>query len=352
MGGLAVSDFDYALPPGRIAQEPAPRREEARLMVCRRDSGEAAHARFGEIARFIGAPALLVLNDTKVIPARLRGRRERTRGKAEILLLREIGPGTWECLLNPSASLREGEAVVFDGSAMRAVVGGRPSPDTRAVRLEGVPDPLAEACRIGAPPLPPYIRRPDGETAADRERYQTVYARRPGAVAAPTAGLHFTERLLGELDAAGVGIARLALHVGLGTFGPVRAERLEDVRLHAEYFEIGEETAAAINRARRAGARIVAVGTTTARALEAAADGRGEVAPRRGWTDLFIRPPYRFRIVENLLTNFHLPRSTLLMLVAALTGRERLLSLYDEAVRAGYRFYSYGDAMLILAGGG
>jgi len=281
----------------------------------------------------------------------LFGRKKATGGRVEVFLLREISPGEWECMLRPSGRVREGESLVFEGSRMTAEVrrgerGAQPS-----VRFSGAGDVMAEADRVGRMPLPPYIKRlldDPRSRLVDRERYQTVYAAQPGAVAAPTAGLHFSRRLLNDLQEHRIETAFLTLRVGLGTFQPVRRENLEENKLHAEYFEIGEAAAEKINLARRDGRRVVAVGTTTARALESAADEKGAIRPRRGWTDIFIYPPYRFKAVDNLLTNFHLPRSSLIMLVAALLGREKILDLYGIAIREGYRFYSYGDAMLIL----
>lgn len=351
MPALRTSDFHFDLPRALIAQEPSPEREDARLLVCRMRSGTVAHLRFGEIGDFLPPRSLLVLNDTRVIPARLVGKREATGGRVEVLLLREMRENEWECLLKPSGRLREGETVVFEGSRMTARAGGRVSRSTRAAVLGGVDDVRAEIDAIGHVPLPPYIKRPRQAsrfTRLDRERYQTVYAKQPGAAAAPTAGLHFSRGLLASLRAKGVETVTLTLNVGLGTFQPVVEEFVPDHRLHEEYFEIADGAAERINLARREGRRVVVVGTTAARALETVADEQGAVRPGSGWTDLFIYPPYRFKAVTNLLTNFHLPCSSLLMLVAALAGRERILDLYRIAVREGYRFYSYGDAMLLL----
>jgi len=348
---LRTSDFSFDLPRTLIAQEPVPVREDSRILVYHRKSGLVEHARFRDIGAFLGVASLLVLNDTKVIPARLIGKKKATGGKVEVFLLRALNDREWECLLKPSGRVREGEVVIFEGSRMVARVGKRASSSTRSVGFEGAEDVSAEVDSIGYMPLPPYIKRtPDAScfTHIDRERYQTVYAARPGAVAAPTAGLHFSRDLLAKLRKNGIEAVSLTLNVGLGTFQPVKEEYVANHRIHSEYFEIGESSAERINRARRDGMKIVIVGTTTARALETVADEGGDVRSHSGWTELFICPPYRFKVVDNLLTNFHLPRSSLLMLVAALVGREKILDLYALAVREGYRFYSYGDAMLLL----
>jgi S-adenosylmethionine:tRNA ribosyltransferase-isomerase len=378
MTRLKTSDFLYDLPRAFIAQEPAPTRGASRLLVYHVGTGRVEHRKFADIGEYLCAPSLLVLNDTKVIPARLYGRKEHTSGRVELFLLKEARRGEWECLLKPSGRTRKGATIVFEGSTMIARVGERKTPDTWSIRFEGVMSVMDEIERIGHVPLPPYIKRgnirsrilnrkspdcvptsgtpsggqipdPNGNLSyMDRERYQTVYARRPGAVAAPTAGLHFSNGLLEALERRGVQTVMMTLHVGLGSFRPVREEYISDHHLHEEYFEIGPDAAEAVNRARDEGRRIVVVGTTAARALETAADDHGRVRARGGWTGLFIYPPYRFRIIKNLLTNFHLPCSTLLMLVAALVGREKLLELYEIAKRERYRFYSYGDAMLVL----
>ena len=352
MAPLATSDFHYDLPRSFIAQEPTPTRGDSRLLVYHGATGRVEHRRFGDCGEYLRAPSLLILNDTKVIPARLCGRKERTSGRVEVFLLRESRRSEWECLLKPSGRVREGATIAFEGSPMKARLAGRKPSGIWSVRFEGVESVMDEIERVGHVPLPPYIKRSWGEGrgawGVDRERYQTVYARRPGAVAAPTAGLHFSSELLGALERSGVETVMLTLHVGLGSFRPVQEEYVSDHRLHEEYFEIGPDAAERINRARDEERQIVVVGTTAARALETVADDHGKVRARSGWTELFIYPPYRFKIVENLVTNFHLPCSTLLMLVAALVGREKLLELYEISKREGYRFYSYGDAMLIL----
>jgi len=354
---LQTSDFDYPLPAERIAQRPLARRDRSRLMVLGRDGGRLGHRRFAELPALLRPGDLLVLNDTRVIPAKFVCRRK-SGARIEGLFLRD-GPDGWEVLLKGAGRCRPGELLDLDR-------GGRTKLELLALLPAGrwrlAVRPPAEAAevlaRAGAAPLPPYIRRPrDARDAADRRRYQTVYARRAGAVAAPTAGLHFTRPLLARLAERGVETACLTLHVGLGTFAPVKAERLAEHHMHAEWYCLPAETADALNAARAARRRIVAVGTTSLRVLETvAADRAGRrrrFGPASGWTDLFLYPPADFRAADALITNFHLPRSTLMMLVAAFcapgeTGGLRvILDAYAEAVRRDYRFYSYGDAMLI-----
>ncbi|MCX5653592.1 MAG: tRNA preQ1(34) S-adenosylmethionine ribosyltransferase-isomerase QueA [Planctomycetota bacterium] len=348
-----ISDFDYVLPPERIAQSPARPRDASRLMLLDRRTGAVAHHRFHELPDLLLPTDLLVVNDTRVIPAAFTARRS-SGARIEGLFLRTVADGLWEVLLQGRGRLREGQAVALVAAAgeERATLElvGRGEGGSWRVRPPAATDALRLLDAVGRPPLPPYIRR-KGRAAAlgagDREDYQTVYARRDGAVAAPTAGLHFTPRVLERLAARGIGRVAVTLHVGVGTFQPVRVERLADHLMHEEFAEISAEAAAEINRARSEGRRIVAVGTTTVRALESAA-GDGGVQAGGRWTDIFIRPPHRFRAVDALVTNFHLPRSTLLVLVSAFAGRERILAAYAEAIQAGYRFYSYGDAMLIV----
>jgi len=338
---VRLEDLDYALPPERIAQAPAAERTAARLLVLDRASGAMAHHRVADLPGLLRGGDLLVVNDARVVPARVRGRRP-TGGSLELLLLEEAAPGEWEALVRGAP--RVGEVVHLpDGRGLWLADhgGGR-----WRVRLEVDDGVLAWLERVGEVPLPPYIHRPGGPTPADRERYQTTFARVPGAVAAPTAGLHFTPALLGALGSAGVGQAALTLHVGPGTFLPIRGGDLDTHVMAAERFELPATVAARIAATRAASGRVVAVGTTTVRALESAA-AHGLLAGGVGAADLFIRPGHRFRVVDALLTNFHLPRSPLLALVAALAGWERVRDAYGEAVRLGYRFYSYGDAMLI-----
>jgi S-adenosylmethionine:tRNA ribosyltransferase-isomerase len=340
--------FDYALPPERIAQEPAEPRDAARLLVLDRETGALRDGGVRELPGLLRAGDCLVVNDTRVVPARLLGRLEASGRAAEVLLLREAAGGEWEALVRPARRCPIGAAIRLADGAARAVVTATGEVGRRRLRLEwpgAVADLLAGH---GLPPLPPYIRRyrkPGGE---DSSRYQTVYAVHPGAVAAPTAGLHFTPALLAALGAAGVEVHRVTLHVGPGTFRPVRAVRVADHAMEAEWCRVTAATAEAVSRARREGRRVVAVGTTTVRALESAAEAPGGVAAGERWAALTIVPGYRFRVVDGLLTNFHLPRSSLLLLVAAFAGRPRVLEAYRHAIAAGYRFYSYGDTMLIL----
>ena len=348
---MKVAEFDYELPEGRIAQQPSPRRDASRLLLLDRESGEVGHGRFNDLPSRLAPGDLLVFNDTRVRPCRLIGRKE-SGGRIELLV---VGPAasegaadTWRCLMQVSRKPAPGSRLVFGGGTYAEVV--ERDGDAWNVRfpaLRGGLEALLE--RIGRMPLPPYIRREDSAPdGLDRERYQTVYAREPGAIAAPTAGLHFTEELLGTLCRAGVEFAEVTLHVGPGTFLPVRSERVEAHRMHAERFQLPGATADAIRRTRSRGGRVVAVGTTVVRTLEASAAEDGAVIAGRGSCDLFIYPGYRFRVVDALITNFHLPRSTLLMLVCAFAGRREVLGAYAEALRAGYRFYSYGDAMLAI----
>jgi len=348
---MQVSEFDYALPPGQIAQAPPAERGASRLLVLDRAGGPPAHSTVGDLAGFLRAGDLVVVNDTRVFPARLNGRRDPSGGAVECLLLGRLDAERWDALMHPGHKLRPGERVVFEGPGARlhAEVLERKFYGRRVIRLwsadGGDVDRAIDA--LGHVPLPPYIKRPD--TRADRERYQTIFARARGSVAAPTAGLHFSAPLVAALEAAGIERTAITLHVGYGTFKPVRVESVEDHRVDEERYEIAPGSAAALNRARAAGRRVVAVGTTTTRALETAvARGGGEIRPGADVTDLFIHPGFDFRIVGALLTNFHLPRSSLLMLVAAFAGRERVLAAYAEAVERGYRFYSYGDAMLVV----
>lgn len=344
---MRIEDFDYALPPGWIAQHPAARRDESRLLVLHRDSGAVEHRRFRDVVECLAPGDLLVLNDTKVIPARLVGRRA-TGGRIEALLVAAEGD-VWRAMLKGSARVKLGERLAFEGGALTATFYGRlPDGQVHLAFPMGHDELLATLERVGRAPLPPYIRRPpEADREADLARYQTVYARRPGAVAAPTAGLHFTPEVFAALEAKGICRTTLTLHVGLGTFKPVVSERIEDHAMHAEWFDLPAEAAAAVADARAAGRRVVAVGTTATRVLETVAR-QGPWGARSGWTDLFITPGFEFHAVDALITNFHLPRSTLLMLVAAFAGRERVLAAYEEAKRLGYRFYSYGDAMLIV----
>jgi len=340
-----LNDFDYTLPTELIAQEPARKRDESRLMVLDMGSDTLHHGTFSDLPEYVDAGDLIVVNDTKVFPARLTGNKEDTGGEVEVFLLRRGNDGTWEALTRPARRVKKGTAVVFGDGLLRARIiekgeGGRVIVDLRAEI------PVHEAIdRIGKTPLPPYIKREP--TVRDRERYQTIYAKERGSVAAPTAGLHFSETVFEKLRKKGVAVASVTLHVGIGTFRPLTEKDAEKNTLHSEYCIVPGTTAAFVRECRARGGRVFAVGTTTARALETASTG-GTIAAYEGWTDLFIKPPYSFKTVDCMVTNFHLPRSSLLMMTCAFGGRERILSAYREAVRKRYRFYSYGDAMLIL----
>jgi len=341
---MRVADFDYHLPEELIAQEPLPERAASRMMVLHRAEGRWEHRRFTDLPEYLRPGDCLVLNDTRVIPARLRGRRP-TGGQVEVLLLKPLGDTRWQVLAEPARRVRPGERLEF-GERLHGQVlsAGREGLREILFEAEGSFEELVEC--YGEAPLPPYVRRP--ARPDDRERYQTVYACRPGAVAAPTAGLHFDQPMLARLQEAGITIAFLTLHVGLGTFRPVTVSRVEDHVMHPEVYDLPHSCAAAANHARQQGHRVVAVGTTVVRVLETVADDNGRLTSSAGETILFIYPGYRFRAVDAMLTNFHLPRSTLLMMVAAFAGRDFILEAYHEAIRERYRFYSYGDCMLIL----
>jgi S-adenosylmethionine:tRNA ribosyltransferase-isomerase len=339
---VRTADFDYELPAELIAQHPPERRDAARMLVLNPGSGGVTHSTIAELPQYLEPGDLLVLNDSRVLPARLIGRRA-DGGEAEVLLLRPLDGNRhrWEALVRPGRRLEPGSLVQFEDSALVVAVEVR-NDETATVRLNGVADPLSEVRRIGQMPTPPYIK----ERLDDRERYQTIYAREEGSAAAPTAGLHFTPELLTAIRGRGVGLAFVTLHVGLDTFRPVRSDDPAQHRIHREWYRIDDASAAAINETRRLGKRVVAVGTTSVRVLESAATDAG-VAAGEGWTGLFIMLGYEFRVVDAMLTNFHLPRSTLLMLVSAFAGREPILAAYAEAIRDRYRFYSFGDCMFI-----
>ena len=342
---MKLTDFDYHLPPDRIAQSPLQQRDASRLLVVNRDMGVFHHARFSQIGEYLPDAALLVLNDTKVIPARLIGKKSGTGGKIELLLIGEKEPDTWEVLAKPRRSLQIGTQIVFDNSALTAEVIAKPDDGHCIVRFDYSGEFSTVLSDVGMMPLPPYIRRPP--TAEDKIRYQSVYAATEGAVAAPTAGLHFTQVLLEELKSNGIETAMLTLHVGPGTFQPVKVENIKTHKMHAEYIQLVETEANRIRTAREAGRKIVAIGTTVVRSLETA--GRtGTVHPYSGYSELFIYPGHQFNAVDALVTNFHLPKSTLLMLVSAFAGKDLIQQAYQEALEYNYRFYSYGDAMLIL----
>lgn len=340
---MKTSDFDYYLPENLIAQTPAEPRDSSRLLVYDRKSKEIFHKHFYDLPQFLKPGDLLVRNNTKVLPARLFAYTEHG-GKVEILLLKRLDLTEWEVLVKPGKKARVGTKLVINEELSLEVIGNIEESGSRRVRFyfDGVFEDIIS--RVGEMPLPPYIT----EKLKDGTRYQTVYAKENGSAAAPTAGLHFTERLLKELEDKGVEIADVLLHVGLGTFRPVKAEEITEHHMHSEYYEISEEAAEKINRAKKEGRRVVAVGTTCVRTLESAADENGFVHPVKADTNIFIYPPYKFKCVDALITNFHLPKSTLLMLVSAFSSREEMLSLYETAVKEGYRFFSFGDACLLL----
>lgn len=343
--GLRTADYDYPLPRHLIAQRPAPRRDESRLLIASRADGRLEDARFPDLVERVAPGDVVVVNDTRVFPARLLGRKP-TGARVEVLLLRPREDRRhWTGLVRPGGKLKPGRRVEVSDELAVEVVGSERS-GARLLRLVTPLDPDVALERYGHVPLPPYVERE--ADAEDRERYQTVYADRPGSVAAPTAGLHFTPELLEALARRGARRIAITLHVGVGTFRPVEEEDPARHRMHAEWYEVTPAAAAAIEAARAGGGRVWAVGTTVARTLETVAGAGGRVTAGSGWTRLFIRPPYRFRAVDRLLTNFHLPRSTLLMLVAAFAGHELTMRAYAHAVEREYRFYSYGDAMLIV----
>lgn len=361
---MLVSDFNFSLPEDRIAQEPLPDRAASRLLHLNRGSGALHDSRFRDFPGLLRSDDLVVFNNTRVFPARLYGRRSGVkaqplsmgnpaardflRGRVEVLLTRQLShePNEWECLVRPGRKIGTGERLFFgEQDELQAEVVARGSFGERRIRFAPTPDFFAAVERIGHVPLPPYINRPDG--LADRERYQTVYARETGSVAAPTAGLHFTPEILNRIKERGVDTAEVTLHVGLGTFQPVREERVEDHKLHRESYSIAATAASTINHALQAGRRVVAVGTTTVRTLEYSARESGQVTAGSGEADIFICPGYKFRVVGAVLTNFHLPQSTLLMLVCAFGGQQQVLDAYRHAVAEGYRFYSYGDCMFV-----
>lgn len=357
MSDLRVTDFDFELPPELIAQQPPAERGTSRMLVVGRTGTGLRDASFTDFPALLRPGDVLVLNDSRVLPARLYARRTVVRerevptGQIEVMLTEPVGNNVWRALVRPGRKVAIGERLVFPGAAgepvLEAEVLERGEFGERTLEFAPVPDFLAALEQIGHMPLPPYIHRDDATD--DRERYQTVFAREPGSVAAPTAGLHFTDEMLNRVRAAGVEIVRVTLHVGLGTFAPLRVERVDEVHLHRERYSLSTETAEALNRARADGRRIVAVGTTVVRTLEAAAlaaDG-APLAAHCGDTAIFISPGFQFRIIDALLTNFHLPQSSLLMLVSAFAGRERVLAAYRHAVQQRYRFFSYGDCMFL-----
>ena len=336
------SDFKFELPEELIAQTPLPNREDSRLMCLSGRTGDITHSRFFNLPEFLNKGDCLVLNDSRVLPARLLGKND-SGAAIETVLLRDMGDGVWECLTRPGRKTKEGTELQFGDGELTATVTGITDGGNRFIKFhyDGIFLEVLE--RLGKMPLPPYIH----EELEDTERYQTVYSREVGSAAAPTAGLHFTQELLDEIASRGVEVCYLTLHVGLGTFRPVSVDDIEDHKMHAEYCLISAETAERINRAKSGGGRVVAVGTTSCRTLESVADESGQLSEFSGFTDIFIYPGYEFKCIDGLITNFHLPESTLIMLVSAFAGRENVLAAYNEAVREKYRFFSFGDAMFI-----
>jgi S-adenosylmethionine:tRNA ribosyltransferase-isomerase len=339
-----VDEFDYELPEALIAQVPLADRAASRLLVLDRQSGHVAHRMFPDILSYLRAGDALVINDTKVIPARLIGRKKGGGALAEVLLLHRHSATEWEALVRPSKRLRVDTEIEFGDGELTCVITKELPEGGRLVKFShsGVFEEVLD--RLGEMPLPPYIK----EKLTDRQRYQTVYAREEGSAAAPTAGLHFTQGILEQIRALGIHVVTITLHVGLGTFRPVKVENIREHQMHSEYYRMNPEAAQTLNRAREKGGRIVAVGTTSCRVLETVTREDGLVHPGSGWTDIFIYPGYRFKAVDALLTNFHLPKSTLMMLISAFAGRDHILEAYHEAVKQEYRFFSFGDAMLIL----
>lgn len=344
---MDISAFDYDLPDNLIAQQPLAERDAARMLILNRADHSWHDSHFKDLPTHLTAGDVLVINNTRVFPARLRGKRVPFGGSVELLLAREVERNSWEALARPARRLRIGDEIEFADGLLRARVTGALDNGIRIIDFETTENVDDLVDQIGEPPLPPYINR-TGRFAEDQNRYQTVYATNRGAIAAPTAGLHFTPRTLAAIKAGGVQVAEITLHVGYGTFEPVRVADVSKHNVAAERFSVSDATAKTINRARAEGKRVIAVGTTTARALESAASPAGELTAQAGLASLTIIPGYKFRIVDALLTNFHLPKSSLLVLVAALAGRELVLAAYRHAVEERYRFYSYGDCMLVL----
>ena len=336
------SDFDFYLPEELIAQTPLEKRDTSRLLHLDKQTGEIEHKHFYDIKQYLHAGDCLVLNDSRVLPARLIGSRP-TGGAVELVLLKDIGDNRWECLSRPGRKTKPGQELIFGNSELTAVVQEVTLGGNRIVKFsyEGIFLEILE--RLGKMPLPPYIK----EELQDSERYQTVYSKELGSAAAPTAGLHFTKELLAEIEDMGVKICYVTLHVGLGTFRPVKADKIEDHEMHSEFCIVPEETAETVNAVKRTGGRVIAVGTTSCRTLESFTTEDGTLHATSGWTNIFIYPGYKFKCIDALITNFHLPESTLIMLVSALAGREHILNAYNTAVKERYRFFSFGDAMMI-----
>ncbi len=340
---MKKEDFNFFLPEELIAQHPLANREESRLLVLDKVTGEIEHKKFTNIIDYLNKGDCLVLNDTRVIPARLFGNRTTKEESIEVLLLKRIEDDIWEALVKPGKKARPGHLLEFGGGILKGEILDIGEDGTRIIKFSynGIFEEILD--RLGEMPLPPYIT----EVLEDKERYQTVFSKHKGSAAAPTAGLHFTNKLLEDIKAKGVNIAYITLHVGLGTFRPVKVDNILEHHMHSEYFNITEEAASVINYSKSHGGKIISVGTTSTRTLETVANNVGVIVPKSGWTDIFIYPGYEFKIVDNLITNFHLPESTLLMLVSALANRETILNAYKIAIEEEYRFFSFGDAMFI-----
>ncbi|GAA0065512.1 MAG: tRNA preQ1(34) S-adenosylmethionine ribosyltransferase-isomerase QueA [Clostridium perfringens] len=340
---MKVSDFYFELPEELIAQYPLEKRDSSRLMVLDKKTGEIEHRKFHDILEYLNEGDTLVLNNTRVLPARLIGEKEETGGKIEFLLLKRIEGDKWECLAKPGRKAKVGTVFTFGEGKLKAIVREIGEEGNRIIefKYDGIFEQVLD--ELGQMPLPPYIH----EKLEDKERYQTVYSKEKGSAAAPTAGLHFTEELLKEIKDKGVNIAYLTLHVGLGTFRPVKVDDVNNHVMHSEYYHLDKENAELINKTKEAGKRVIAVGTTSSRTLETIGDENGRVREQSGWTDIFIYPGYKFKIVDNLITNFHLPESTLIMLVSALGGQDNIMNAYNTAVKEKYRFFSFGDSMFI-----
>ncbi|MBS6006526.1 MAG: tRNA preQ1(34) S-adenosylmethionine ribosyltransferase-isomerase QueA [Clostridium baratii] len=340
---MKVSDFDFYLPEELIAQHPLEKRDTSRLMVLDKKTGEIEHKIFKYIIDYLNEGDTLVLNNTRVMPARLIGEKENTGGKIEFLLLKRLEGDKWECLAKPGKTAKPGRRFTFGDGKLKCEVLEVLETGNRVIEFEydGIFEEVLDS--LGEMPLPPYIH----ERLEDSERYQTVYSKEKGSAAAPTAGLHFTEELLEQIKAKGVNIAYVTLHVGLGTFRPVKAETIDEHVMHSEFYQVSEETARIVNETKDRGGKIISVGTTSTRTLETIGDENGRIKECSGWTNIFIYPGYKFKVVDNLITNFHLPESTLIMLVSTLAGKDHVLNAYNEAVKERYRFFSFGDAMFI-----
>jgi len=341
---MNIELFDFDLPEELIAQTPLKNRAESKLLTLNRKTGDLEHHRFAEIVEFLQTGDTLVLNDTKVLPARLLGHKKETGAKVEVLLLKQLEGDRWETLVKPGKKLRKGHEVVFGDGLLSGIVEDTTEVGGRIIRFEyvGIFNEILD--QLGKMPLPPYIK----EQLEDQDRYQTVYAKHTGSAAAPTAGLHFTKELLEELQQKGVEIVYVTLHVGLGTFRPVSVEKIEEHHMHSEFYSLSKEAADKLNQAKKSGKRIIAVGTTSVRTLETVIDKEQELfTEKEGWTDIFIYPGYQFKAINGMITNFHLPKSSLIMLVSALADREMVMRAYNEAIKQKYRFFSFGDAMFI-----